>query len=143
MIWGLYFAVFLTLEKFWLGKHLKKNDILARIYVIIFILISFVIFNATSMSDAVTCIGGMFGIGTDKLISTETIYYLRSYGVVVLAGIVGATPIVKNVVLKIKENKQFNKIINILEIIVVIGIILICTAYLVDGSFNPFLYFRF
>lgn len=143
VIWGLYFAVFLTLEKFWLGKHLKKSDILARIYVIIFILISFVIFNATSMSDAMTCIGGMFGIGVDKFISTEAIYYLRSYLVVIILGIIGATPIPKVAIQKIKSNKQFDKVINLLEIVFVIGIALIATSYLVDGSFNPFLYFRF
>ena len=143
IIWGLYFALFLIIEKFFIGKFLKDHKVLSHIYVIFFVIISFVIFNATNLSDVFTYVGGMFGIGNVPFISDETVYYLRSYLFVIIAGIIGATPYPKNIILKLKKNNQYNKILNIAEIIVVIGLIIIVTAFLVDGSFNPFLYFRF
>ena len=143
IIWGLYFAAFLVLERFVIGDWLKKHSIIARIYVIVAVLISFVIFNAIDITDAVKYIGGMLGLTEEGPISTEFIYYIRNYGVVLVMGIIGATPIPKNIVNKIKENDIGNKILNILEIIFVLSILVVVTAYLVDGSFNPFLYFRF
>ena len=83
------------------------------------------------------------GIGGVPLISTASLYYLRSYAVVLVLGIVGATPLVKNVATKLSENQKTGRIVAILEPIVLIALLALCTAYLVDGSFNPFLYFRF
>ncbi len=77
------------------------------------------------------------------LVSTETLYYLRSYAVVLVLGIVGATPLVKNTVVRLSEGKVTGRIIAIAEPVVLIALLVLCTAYLVDGSFNPFLYFRF
>ena len=62
---------------------------------------------------------------------------------IVVIAIIGATPLVKSVVLKIKSTKTGNLVCNILEPIFVVVMLLIVTAYFVDGSFSPFLYFRF
>jgi len=134
--WGLYFAVLLIVEKFFILKYLNKSKILSHIYLLFFVIISFVIFNAASMSEAFAYIGAMFGVGDIPFSSAETLYYLRSYTVVIIIGIIGATPLPKTL-----ANKA--KFTTFAEPVVLLLLLAVCTAYLVDGSFNPFLYFRF
>ena len=110
---------------------------------LVVIAISFVIFNATDMKEAFAYIGGMFGVGTISLSSAEFVYYLKSYGVTLVLALIGATPIVKNAVSRLQEKEYTHKILNVLEPIALIALLEVMTAYLVDGSFNPFLYFRF
>ncbi len=144
IVWGLFFAVFLVLEKFVLNKFFAKIPrVFSHIYVVIAILISFVIFNANGMANAVADIGKMFGADGIPLWSSETAYYLSSFAVVIIIAIIGATPLVKKVVLKIKETKVGLLVCDILEPIFVAVLLLVVTAYFVDGSFSPFLYFRF
>jgi len=85
----------------------------------------------------------MFGLGGLPLTNAVTQYYLRSYAVLFIFGIVGATPLLKNTANRLLSSRRTEKWAAILEPAVLIGLLLICTAYLVDGSFNPFLYFRF
>ena len=136
IIWGLYFAVLLVIEKTFLLKHLEHSKVLSHVYVLFAVVISFVIFNATSLPQVLTDIGGLFGKGNLPLVSAEAIYYLRSYAVVFVLAIFGATPIPKKFVSKWKIPQYVEPIILLLLLVVI-------TAYLVDGSFNPFLYFRF
>lgn len=143
IVWGLFFAILLIIEKLWLLKPLKKSKVLSHIYVMFFVIISFVIFNAADMKEAFSYIGGMFGAGGIPFISEEWLYYLRSYGVVLVVAIIGATPLVKKLVLSVKKKSTGEKIMNIAEPIMLVALLLVITAYLVDGSFNPFLYFRF
>lgn len=144
IVWGLYFAMFLLIERLFLAKFFEKiPKIFSHIYVVVIILISFVIFHGDGMSGAIKDVGSMFGALNLPLWSSDTAYYLSSYVFVFIFALIGATPIVKNTVLKIKESALGNKIINVLEPIFVVVMLLIVTAYLVDGSFSPFLYFRF
>ncbi len=144
IIWGLYFAAFLLLEKFVLNKVFAKlPKFVSHIYVVIAILISFVIFSGNGLSGAMADLGNMFGAGGISFWSGETAYYLRSYGVVLLAAILGSTPLVKTAVLKLKEKKAGALVCDILEPVFVVVMLLVVTAYFVDGSFSPFLYFRF
>ena len=144
VIWGLMFGLLLIIEKLWLGKYIEKlPDIFKRLYVIFIVMISFIIFNAGTMKEAFTNIAGLFGANSTCIINDYTIYYLRSYLITIIIAIIGATPILKNIIEKIKTKSVMNKIINILEPIAMVIIILIVTAYLVDNSYNPFLYFRF
>ena len=143
IVWGLFFAVLLVIEKLWLLKVLKKSKVWNHFYVLFFVIISFVIFNAADMKEAFAYIGGMFGAGGIPFVSDEWLYYLRSYGLILIIAIVGATPLIKKLVLSAKNKTTGEKIINIAEPIVLVVLILMITAYLVDGSFNPFLYFRF
>lgn len=143
IVWGLFFAILLIIEKLWLLKPLKKSKVLNHIYVMFFVIISFVIFNAADMKEAFSYIGGMFGAGGIPFISEEWLYYLRSYGVVLIVAIIGATPLVKKLILSVKKKSTGEKIMNIAEPIMLVALLLVITAYLVDGSFNPFLYFRF
>ncbi|MBQ1186348.1 MAG: MBOAT family protein [Clostridia bacterium] len=136
IVWGLYFAILLIIEKSFLLNFLNRSKIISRIYVLILIAISFVIFNAASLPEAVSYIGGMFGFGNYPLISAETVFYLKDYLAILLLGIIGATPIPKMLASKIGIAKW-------VEPIFIALLLVISTAYLVDGSFNPFLYFRF
>lgn len=146
IIWGLFFAVFLTIEKLWLLPQLKHSKILSHVYVLLLVLISFVIFNASSMAEAGADLAGMIGIGRHgiiPLISSEAVYYFRSFAIVIFIAVISATPLPKMLAEKFANGKNTKSISNVCEPIVIMLLLLVITAYLVDGSFNPFLYFRF
>lgn len=144
VIWGLMFGIMLIIEKLFLTKHLEKMpSILQRIYVLFTVMISFIIFNANSIGEAWNNIIGLFGANGESLINASTVYYLKSYLVVLVIAIIGSTPLLKNIIEKLKTKTIANKIINLLEPIAMASILIIVTAYLVDNSYNPFLYFRF
>jgi len=143
IVWGLYFVIFLVLEKTKVGKFLTETKVLNHIYTLFFIIISFVIFDAVNMGEAFSYIKAMLGLSSVPLISTEFIYYLKEYAVIIVIGLIGATPLVKKVVTRLSETKITNVIVEIFEPIVLIALLVLVTGYLVDGSFNPFLYFRF
>ena len=144
VIWGLMFGIMLIIEKLFLTKHLEKMpSILQRIYVLFTVMISFIIFNANSIGEAWNNIIGLFGANGESLINASTVYYLKSYLVVLVIAIIGSTPLLKNIIEKLKTKTNANKIINLLEPIAMASILIIVTAYLVDNSYNPFLYFRF
>lgn len=148
IIWGLYFAILLVIEKLFLLDYLKRTKIFSHAYVVFLVVVSFVIFNASSMGEAVQHIGGMFGVSfvTERipLVSAEAVYYLKSYAVLLGAGIVGVTPVMKVFEEKIMDSKAIlSKVIAYAEPVILLVLVILVTAYLVDGSFNPFLYFRF
>lgn len=142
ILWGLYFAVLLAAEKLF-APILKKMKIINHFYVIFLILISFIIFNAVDLSQAASDIGGLFGAGGIPAVSDETLYYARSYAVILALGVVGSTPAVKMLINKLRENKSGGKLVYAIRPFAVVALMLLVTAYLADGSFNPFLYFRF
>lgn len=136
IVWGLYFAVLLVIEKVFLLKHLERSKVWSRVYILFLVMISFIIFNAADMKEALQYIGGLFGAGGIPAVTAETMYYLRSYAVIFITAVIGATPALKYLAKKTKAVSYAE------PVLLVIGLLL-CTAYLVDGSFNPFLYFRF
>ncbi len=139
IIWGIYFGIMLTLEKFFYIKKLEKHKVAGHFYVLFFVTISFMIFAAGNLTQAVSYVGGMFGANNLPLISTEFLFALKNYGFVLVIAAVGATPIPKLLVGKIKKSIAYD----VLEIVVLALLLIITTGYLADGSFNPFLYFRF
>ena len=144
ILWGLFIGVFLVIEKLWLSKYISKlPKVLRNIYVLFIIMISFIMFNAGSINEAFFNIKGLFGLNKEVFINNYTIYYLKSYLIVLIIAIFGATPLFKNIIEKLKKSKCLNKIINILEPIFLVILLLLVTAYLIDSSYNPFLYFRF
>ena len=142
VLWGLLYAVFLMVEK-WVPAIQKLPSILRRIYVLLLVTLGFVLFNATDLKQAIGDLAGMFGFAGVPLVSAETLYYLRSFALLFVIGFVGATPLVRDTVNRLSAGKRSGRIIAVLEPVVLIALLLVCTAYLVDGSFNPFLYFRF
>lgn len=136
VLWGLVFAAFLVLEKLLpgLGK-LPKG--LANVYVLAVVVFSFVLFNASNLSQAGQDLAGMLGLSGLPLVTTESLYQLKSFAVLFLLGILGATPLPK------KWGEAMAQKAPWLDAAAMLALLLVCTAYLVDGSFNPFLYFRF
>ena len=142
ILWGVLYGVLLLIEKF-VPAIQKLPATLGHVYVMVMVMIGFVLFNAVDMAQAAGDLAGMFGLAGVPFLTQETVYYLGSYAVLFIAGFIGATPVVRNLAWKLCDGKVSGKVMAILEPVLLIGILLLCTAYLVDGSFNPFLYFRF
>lgn len=153
VIWGLYFAALLMIEKMWLLERFERHAhvwfmvFLKHIYLLLVVLVGFVIFNAASMQEALHYLSAMFGMGQISLVSLEAVYYLESYAVIFGLAILGATPFLKNVVTHFRDKCMQKKLPcilwGIMEAIVLVVLLATATAFLVDGSYNPFLYFRF
>ena len=142
VLWGLLYAALLLFEKF-VPAVSRLPRVLSHVYVMLMVTLGFVLFNAESLSQVASDVGGMFGFAGVPLVNQETLYYLASYGVLFIAGFIGATPIVRNTAKKLSEHPKTSRIVAVLEPVFLLALLLICTAYLVDGSFSPFLYFRF
>ena len=143
IIWGLFFACFLLIEKLFLKDFLDKHKIIGHTYTLFLVIISFVIFNADSFNYIINFLKNLFGFSNIPFINKETMYYFRSYGVILFISFVAATPLFKNLIIKFRKNKNLNTIIDILEVLYYLLLLLLVTSYLIDASFNPFLYFRF
>ncbi len=140
VVWGLFFGILLIIEKLFLEKYINKlPKALSRIYVLIIVMISFIIFSGENINIIMENIQGLVGINGVPLITKESLYYLKSYIIIIIVGIIGSMPIMK----KVSEIKNMKKLINIIEPIFLLILFLVSTSYIVDGSFNPFLYFRF
>lgn len=141
IIWGLYFAVWLVLEKlFLLRLYEKMPRIFRRVFVLFLVLVSFVIFNANGMAGALGDLAGMFGAKDIPFWTPETLYYLRSFAVIFVLAVIGATPFVKKCAQRLYSGNAFS---GALRAVCAFALLILISAYLVDGSFNPFLYFRF
>ncbi len=138
VLWGLLFAALLLAEK-WIPALQRLPGVLRHGYVLLAVVLSFVLFNADSLAQAGQDFAGLFGFGGLSLTSAETLYYLKSYAVLFVLGILGSTPVVKNAARRMDGTKAGA----VLEAAAMLALLIVCTAYLVDGSFSPFLYFRF
>ena len=144
LIWGLLFGIILIIEKIFLNKFMEKlPSFIRRIYVLFIVMILFIIFNSDNMSVALTNIKGLFGMNGEVFINDYTLHYLKSYLPILIIALFGATPFIKTLIDKLRKNKYVNNIINILEPILIVMILFVVTSYLIDNSYNPFLYFRF
>ena len=143
VLWGLWFAVLLLFEKLALLPVLEKHRVLGHVYTLFFVTLGFVLFDADSAAQAVSRISAMLGAGGLPLSSTQAVYYLKSYGPLLVLGILCATPLPKMIVAKLRKSKGAATALDVLEPLFVLIPLLLGTAFLVDGSFNPFLYFRF
>ena len=144
LIWGLLFGIILIIEKIFLNKFMEKlPSFIKRIYVLFIVMILFIIFNAENMSVALTNIKGLFGMNGEVFVNDYTLHYLKSYLPLLIISLFGTTPFIKIIIDKLRKNKYANNIINILEPILIVMILVVVTSYLIDNSYNPFLYFRF
>ncbi len=132
VLWGLYFAVFLSIEKAFLLKGLEKSRVFSHLYLLILVLVSWVLFaitDFTRLGQFFTRLFGGYG-------GSDWIYYLRSYGITFALGFVCSTPVLRKLGDKLGEN-------HLLVTLFSAGVFLLSVAYLVDSTYNPFLYFRF
>ncbi len=132
ILWGLYFFILISIEKAILLKFLEKHKIISHIYSIFFILLGWAIFAVVDLRQLKILLNEMFSISKNS----QCIYYLRNYGITFIIAVVFSTPLVKNI---------YNRVIksDVLNTFILMSIFLLCIAYLVDATYNPFLYFRF
>lgn len=138
VLWGLVFAGLLLLEKGVPGLQ-RLPDPIRQAYVLLAVCLSFVLFNAQSLSQAAGDFAALFGFGGLPAFTAETGYYLESFLPLLLISLLGATPVVRNYARYLEKNG----FIRTIQPLFWIGLALVATGYLVDGSFSPFLYFRF
>ncbi len=143
IFWGLFFAVWLLAEKLWLLPYLKKAKVWNHLYVLVLVLFSFVLFASEDMETLLFNVKGMVGLGGVPAVTAATLYYLRSYAVIFVIALVGSTPLLKRALGAIMDRRVGERAVNVAEPIVLTALLLVMTGYLVDGSFSPFLYFRF
>ena len=137
LLWGLYYAVFLILEKIFLLKKLEKVPVLAHIYALLVAVVGWMLFQLDSVGEVVRYWGAMFGAGGVAATAADA-FHARSYAVILLIASVAATPLPKMFFRRIPQ-----RIRNVLTPVLVALCLVISTAYLVDATYNPFLYFRF
>ena len=132
--WGVCYGLILLAEKFFLSKFLDRIGVLCYLYQFVLTMILFTVFNGVNVLETLhTMFGGAM------LSNDVTLYYIKSYGVILGIAMIGATPLIK----RAAENIEKTTFATVLEPIMVAMLLIVSTAYLVDGSFNPFLYFRF
>ena len=127
LLWGLFYAILLLGEKPWFS----------HIYLLLSVLLGFVLFQGGSLEQSWGDFRAMLGAGSIPTVSRESLYALRNHGVLLILGALGATP------LPGRLYQRWSKGLQWIEPLLLALLLLLCTAYLVDGSFNPFLYFRF
>lgn len=138
VLWGVFYGALLMAEKLWFGKWLNKApSAVGHIYTLAMVIVGFVVFNANGLMGTVSDLKAMFGLSGLPAVTYQTLYYLKSYGVTFAVAIVGSTPLVKKLAYRIDKNMP------VLQPLVTAALLVLSTASLIDGSFNPFLYFRF
>lgn len=136
--WGLYYGVLLIIEKYFLGKHLAKMPVPAQhIYTLLIVAVGWVFFSCADLSSALAYLKVMFGMGGVPLADTTSLYLLRTNSIFLLLGFLIATPE------PMKQFETLSRKYGIVSVLILLGLLVLCTAYLVFSSYNPFLYFRF
>lgn len=134
ILWGLYFGLVLIIEKFVFRGFFDRHKIIGFVYTALIVNISFVIFNHSNLLDIKNFIVGLFDF--KYLVDKETLFYLKNYVVFFAVCIVGITPLCKNIYSRLKNK-------DLLNIVLVVLLLIVSTAYIIDATFMPFLYFRF
>ena len=142
IIWGLYFGVILVIEKFVIKKFLDKTHVIKYIYSLLLIIIGFLIFNSNSVNEIFSSLKNMFMLSNIPVVDDITLFYFKNYMVLFISSILLATPLVKVIVNKLKKTKV-KGIVEVMEMVIIMALLVLCVSFLIDASFNPFLYFRF
>ena len=141
ILWGLYFGTILVIEKRFFLKFFEKHKIIGNMVTNILVVIGFVFFyNEKNILDIFIKMFTGRGI---SFTNVSTNYYLLNYLVLLIISFIACTPLLKNIINKCKKNKNLNIVISIVEPIILIGLLVLSTAFIVDASSNSFLYFRF
>ena len=139
LFWGVYYAIFLMLEKAFLLKSLKKAPaVIGHVYAILVAICGWVVFDLETLSHALQYYKAMFGMNGAGLTTAGDLFYLKNYAIMLGVGIIAATPLGKKI-----YDKLPGKVQTVVTPLLIIAVLVISTAYLVDATYNPFLYFRF
>lgn len=138
VIWGLYYGILLVAEKFLLGEKMEEIPRgVRRAVTLLFVMIGWVFFSHTNLTDAFLYLKNMTGWGTSGFIDTASLYYLKSNLILLVMGWFAAGPVPGKRFRKLTETKPW------LAAAADTALFILCVAYLVYNSYNPFLYFRF
>lgn len=147
MLWGLYFFVFIALEKLFLARFLKSKPVLAHIYLLVIVFFGWILFKFENLSDILCVLKGMFGANGNAFSDFETLTVIKNHVIILIIAIIGSTPLVKSLSAWLKYRavrfKGTFAAYTVLQLAVPIGLLLLSAAALVGNSYNPFLYFRF
>jgi alginate O-acetyltransferase complex protein AlgI len=147
ILWGLWFGLFISLERLFLRKWLERIPrLFSHLYLILVVLIGWVLFYFTDLPSMWTVLGRMFGIGNPGALDSLSVTRLMNYIFFIPAAIIGCLPIAPRIreLLTTKGTRFYAPAALIaLEIAVCVILLVVCTAMLVGESYNPFLYFRF
>lgn len=144
ILWGLYFGIIITIEKVFLMKWLSYAPRLIRhLYTLVLLIIGWGLFAFENLSYLKDYFRVMFGLKEVALYDQVTLYYLMTNGVLLIILVIASTPLAKQMYQKLKQSKRGELLDVVLSPIVCLLILILSTAYLVDSSYNPFLYFRF
>ncbi|MBS7397025.1 MAG: MBOAT family protein [Ruminiclostridium sp.] len=142
ILWGTLYGVVIILEKLFLGKLLDKiPDIFGHIYTMLRVILGWVLFDTADLPTAGAYIAKMFGFGGGAFIDSTAMYQIATYGITFIICIIGCTNLPKLAVEALKKKSAV--LVNYGGIAVMTGMFIICAAYLVDQTYNPFLYFNF
>ena len=136
LLWGLYYAVFLIIEKLFLLKRLERSRTLCHVYTLIVTVFGWMLFQLDSVKETLLYWGNMLGSG--GFCSAFDLYQLRSYALILILAIVFATPLLREFYACVSDRTKY-----ILSPVLAALVLVLSTAYLVDATYNPFLYFRF
>ena len=146
ILWGVYYGILLTLEKYVWGKKLAKLPaFFQHIYAIWIVVFGFTIFVFDDMGKLGEYLTFLFGIAKNPIFGTEILYYLMNYGVLLIVAVLLSAPIYPWLQKKIEQiqTKRKKDVIKAICAVCYIALFLLTTAYLVGDTYNPFLYFRF
>ncbi|MHC0037956.1 MBOAT family O-acyltransferase [Pseudoneobacillus sp. C159] len=140
-LWGIYFGLMIAIEKAGLLKMMSKiHPVFQHLYLIFAILIGWVLFEFDDYATGLTYLKIMFGFSGNSLLDTHFLYYLYTNFILIIMVVIGSTPAFMNVYQKYSKNRLVDTVV---LPVFYLTILFLSTAYLVDESYNPFLYFRF
>ena len=138
LCWGLYYAVFLMIEKAFLLKKLEKVPVLATVYALLVAICGWVLFDLPTVGEAFAYYRAMFGFASAGFCTAGDLFYLRNYALILVVGALACMPVGKTLYQKLRPGVQ-----SVLTPLLIVFVLVLSTAYLVDATYNPFLYFRF
>jgi alginate O-acetyltransferase complex protein AlgI len=148
--WGLYFALFLAAEKYLILRLFERlpgliGRLVGHLYLIIVILLSWILFESPDQATSWIILQSLLGLGADGLAGAASLYYLNSYSLLFAMAAIGCTPVLASTVERFARRFEGFRLspLTILEPLFLLVVLLSVCAFLVDGSFNPFIYFRF
>ncbi len=139
LLWGLYYGALLVLEKFFLARRMEKWPVwLRHVYALFFVLVGWALFAVENFSRLGPFLAALFGFAGGGLYDGAFVYYLRGYGPMLVIAAVASTPLALRLWQRLREKPRL-----VLTPALLLAGMLLCTCYLVDATYNPFLYFRF
>ncbi len=142
LFWGLYYCLFLIIEKNLLKKfHEKAPSFIRHIYTLIIVIFGWLLFSFTDISKGFTWLGYMFGVGAQGISSETTLYILSRSALLLIVSVIASTPLPKKLYYKLMEKS--GEAVKTVVAVLSLALLIICIAYVCASSYNPFLYSRF